>query len=698
MKKDYGRILSRAVFKGLKIVSISALGCLVALCSPQALCHVMAAGPVRFTTYLMMDENGEFATDSNGEYIQLFDEKGNLLAYNDDVVKYLKEHSNDDGNNLAAKEREFFLIDGKLYLDEAGSMELTDLSKVMPAVFKYDGLQSGYTLQAGNGTVYLSPLSVQGSPVYVARVAGTYEKLPAFTVSSDGDISYFERGSVSDGSNEVSFVYDSNYFYDENLSQLLSLDAAVPDAGGDNAPMFAGYYVKNTDGRRQFIDIDGSIVLSAGEYRDISNGHADAEYCYAVRLYADGADTVTLYSDIDSGSLYSDYQRMNGFDNIGGDMLWQLSYDNNPARGHFAGYYAKGAEEGSFDRFIDESGNLTDGSSGPQDENREYSARFYHIVSADGANVYFSDGKVYSDSALTNEISNIADVTGGIPEDTEEKVHSDEKNMDGIAKRYFIGYYFASDFWENEEDSEREMLLSEYEEEGFDPANVEISKIRFADRAGNIVFNGAGAPDFDQDMTVFQNWYTVTVWDDGEVEIEDKADETVKDNEAIEEGDEEKTEGEDAEASKEGADESKEKDAEKEGEDKDKPAADDKDKPAGGDTQNPEGDPAAIDKGSDDSSAAQPGSEDSKDGEGSDNPEDKKEGVEENAKPSDKEQGTDDGNAENSGDGGDDGGSDAGSDGSEGSSENSSSNTADSGGNVAVVMSPPESNEEGEGN
>ncbi len=686
MKKDYGRILSRTVFKGLKIVSISALGCLVALCSPQALCHVMAAGPVRFTTYLMIDDEGEFATDSRGEYIQLFDEKGNLLANNDDVVNYLKDHTSENGvNNLAAKERPFYLIDGKFYLNESGSEELTDLSRVMPAIFKYGGIESGYTLEADNGTVYISPLNVQGNPVYVARIAGAYENLPAFTISSDGDISYFERGSVSGASNEVDFVYDSNYFYDENLNQLLSMDSLIPESDGDDAPMFAGYYIKNGDDRRQFIDIDGSIVLSAADYKDMAGGAVtDAEYCYLVNLYADGADTVTLYSDIESGSLYDDYQRTDGFGNIGDDMLWQLSYDNSPARGHFAGYYTAGEEDGSFDRFIDDGGNLTEGSSGPTDENKDYNARFYHIVSVDGASVYFSDGKVYSDPELTTEISNIADVTGGIPEDSEEKVHSDKKEMDGVAKRYFIGYYFASDFWEDEEGAEREMLLSEYEEEGFDPADVEISKIKFADRDGNIVFNGDDAPDFGEDMTVYQNWYTVTVWDDGEVEVEDEADETKDDEEDIE--DEEEKDGEDQS-------DGETDDSEEKKDDQD----DDKEKPAGEEGQEPAVDGTGTDQGGENPSATEPGSSENsdKDTDGD------KEGVEENAKPSDKENGTDDGSE--AGSDGNDGGSD-GNTGNDGGSESETgtdggSNTGHGGGgNIDMVVSAPEAEEEGEGN
>ncbi len=684
MKKHIGRIIRRRIFKGLKILAISALGCLVALCSPQAVCHVLAAGPVRFTTYLMLDENGEFATDSRGDYIQLLDEKGNLLAYNDDVRRYLKDHADEDGNGLAAKEKEFFLIGGKLYLDESGSMELTDLSKVMPALFKYGGIESGYTLESDRGAIYIAPLDVQGRPVYVAKIAGDYEKLPAFTISSDGEIGYFERDSVSGGSGEVDFVYDSNYYYDENLVQILNMGEVVPEAGSEDEPMFAGYFVKSGSDRRQFIDIDGSVVLPAGEYRDMKSSGAviEAEYCYVIGLYADGAELKNIYSDVDGEALYHDYQQTDSFDNIGDDILSQLSYDNGPARGHFAGFYAQGGEEGSLVRFIDESGNASDTSEGAG--NRDYYARFYHIITADGSenggSVYFSDGKAFSDPELMTGISNIADVTGSIPEDSSEKVHSDKKDMDGISTRYFVGYYFATDFWEDgEEDTHREILASEYEEEGFDPAEVEINKIQFADRDGNIVFDPDNAPEISEDMTVYENWYTVTVWDDGEVEVEDKADETAGDKEAVEEDTEEKKEGE--EASEENPDESEDK---KDGQD-----GEDKEKPEGEEGKTPEGDGTDIDKGSEDPAAVQPGSDGSENGDDNNDSEEKKEGIEENAKPSDKEQGNDDesdaGDAGNSGDGGD------------GDNTGKGGDSGNAGGNVDMIMSVPKPDEEGEG-
>lgn len=679
MKRNFGRILSRGFHRGLKIVSISVLGSLVVFCSPQALCHVMAAGPVRFTTYLMIDENGEFATDASGEYIQLFDEKGNLLAYNEDVKEFLKTHADDSGSNLSAREKVFYLIDGKMYHDDSGSNELTDLSEVMPSIFKYGTINDGYTLGTGNGTVYISPLFVNGNPVYVARVAGAYEKLPAFTISSDGEIGYFERGSVSNGDKEIAFVYDSNYFYDENLNQLENMDGLVPASGDENAPMFAGYYITNGNDRRQFIDIDGTIVLSAGEYREIARGGAtEAEYCYVISLNADGADTKHIYSDVKDGSLYNDYQRTTGFDNIGDDMLWQLSYSCNHARGHFAGYYASGDEEGSFTRFIDDNGYICGESGG--NGNKEFNARFYHVLTTDdGASVNLSNGKVYSDTELTNVISNIADVTGGIPADSEEEVHSDEKDMDGISKRYFIGYYFASDFWEDdgEGDSEREILLSEYEEEGFDPANVEINKIKFADRDGNIVFNPDDAPDITGDMTVYQNWYTVTVWDDGEVEIEDKADEVKKDKDTSVSEDEEVIEGEDQ--TEENPDESELNKDGQDGEETEKSPTEEDKQPTGDDT--------SIDQGGDTPAAVNPGNETSETSEGKADPDGDNEGVEENAKPLDKDQSEDDGSDSGDGDGNGDGDS--------GSGDNSG-NGGES--NVDVIIPDPVTQDEGEGN
>ena len=513
---------------------------------------------MRFATFLMMDEDGGYATDADGAYIQLFDEKGNLLVYNEDVIEYLKSHSGDGENRkLAAKERVFFLKDGKLYYDESGNLELTDLSKVMPAIFKYGTIESGYTLESDNGVVYISPLNVNGESVYVARVGGTYEALPAFTISADGRIGYFEKGYISNGENQIAFVYDANYFYDENLNQLISMDVLVPEAGDENSPMFAGYYISNGDDRRQLIDIDGSIVLSAGDYMAMvgSGAGVEAEYCYIVNLYADGADALTIYSDMGDGSLYNDYQRMNAFENIGGDLLWQVSSDGG--RGHFAGYYRAGEEDGSFVRLIDESGNLIADNDSSADGNREYYARFYHVLTADGSDegtdVYFSDGKVYSDPELMNAISNISEVTGELPDYYEEEIQSEEEDPEGnvrhgVVKRYFLGYYFATGFGEEDEEGshESEMLLSEYEEEGFDPSGVELNKVRFTDRAGNIVFDPDNSPAIDGDMAVYQNWFTVTIWDDGEVEISEEADET--DEEEDPEVLDEETEEEDPEA------------------------------------------------------------------------------------------------------------------------------------------------------
>ena len=674
MKRNFGRILSRGFHRGLKIVSISVLGSLVAFCSPQALCHVMAAGPVRFTTYLMVDENGEFATDAGGEYIQLFDEKGNLLAHNDDVKEFLKKNSDKDGNNkLAAKEKEFFLIDGKLYLDESGSEELADLSVVMPSIFKYDIIDSGYTLEAGNGTVFISPLQVNGDSVYVARVAGDYQKLPAFTISEDGNIGYFERGSVLGNGSEISFVYDSNYFYDENLNQIDNMSAIVPGPGDESAPMFTGYYIKNGSDRRLFVDVDGAVVMSPDEYRSIiGDASIEPEYCYTVNLNADGADTFTIYSDTESGSLYSDYRKEAAFENLSGDMLSQLSYENNTARGHFAGFYS--ANEESTLKFIDSAGNLT-GEDGEAEGNRDYFARFYHVITADGGNggeIFYSDGKTYSDSELTTEVSNIADITGGIPEDYTEDVHSDEKEMDGITTRYFIGYYFASDFGADEEADEKEMLLSEYEEEGFDPSAVEINKVKFADRDGNIVFNHDEAPSFDGDMAVYQNWYTVTVWDDGEVEIGEEADE----KKADEETDETKLD-EDTDETK--LDEDTEKTEEPENPE-DVIPEEEKDAAS---TEPAISEPAAE---STDSTAQSTNSEEGEDK--------NKEGIEEDAKPNDdstkKPEGSDSGDDGDDGDGGNGGTGRDGSDNS-GTDEKGVDNTG-------IDMNVPKSEDETEGN
>ena len=673
MKKNYGRILSRNVKKGLKIVSISALSSLVAFCSPQALCHVSAAGPVRFTTYLMIEENGEFARDSHGEYIQLFDEKGNLLAYNDDVKEFLESHAGEDGKNkLGAKAKEFFLINGKLYLDDSGSSQLTDLSEVMPAMFKYGDIDSGYTLQADNGTVYISPLNIDGDAVYIARVAGDYEKLPAFTISQDGYIGYLERGTVSDGENEASFVYDSNNFYDEDMNRLDNMAVLVPSEGDGNSPMFTGYYVRSGGDRRQFIDIDGSIVMSAADYMEMA-GRAEAEYCYRVFLSAEGAGDVTLYSDTSDGTLYDDFRKNEGFDGLGGDVLGELSYGSNPARGHFAGFYGAGDEEGSSVRFIDAGGNLTDGSRGSTDGNRNYNARFYHILKAYGSDsnsyVYFEDGRAYSDPELQNAISNIKDVTGSIPEDSEEKVHSDKKDMDGVVKKYFLGYYFASDFGstDGEGDSDEEVLKSEFDKEGFDPSSVDINKVKFADRDGNIVFDAGSAPDIDEDMGLYQNWYTVTVWDDGEVEVEEKADEV---KEKIEPEDTEATEGEAAEkeAEGEGTEEGDES-----GEKKDEgDSAEDKSKEEGTEDK-------SKDEGTEDKSKDEGAGQDAEDKDKEENPDasDNKEGIEENAKPNDEDKIVHASSDEEGGNGDGDGAQDNGESQSSGGSEESGNASPD---------------------
>ena len=631
MKKAKGRILNRGVRRVIKIVSISALGSLVAICSPQAVCHVSASDTVKFSSYLMIEDDGEFATDENGAHIQILDEKGNLLAANEDVKDFLAEHSGENGgSNLAAREKAFYLIGDKLYLDASGDTELTNLSEVMPAMFKYGAIDSGYALESEDGTINISPLCVDGDAVYVARITGTIDELPAFTISENGDIGYLERGSVSDGSNRVSFVYDSNYFYDENLKQLVSMEELVPEEGDEDAPMFAGFYIKNDDGRLQFIDIDGAIVLSAEEYKEVAKDSAtEAEYCYVLTLSAEDADSLELYSDLENGQLYEDYQRSEAFDNVGEEMMEQLSYDeeSNASRGHFAGFYLPGEEEGSVIRFIDSEGSLIDGTIDGLDGNEESSARFYHILTADGSDegtdFYYSEGKTYSDSELMNEISNLSEVFEKMPEDTEKKVHNDKKDMDGIEKRYFLGYYFASDFSIDEDDDEEEneteesVLLSKYDEEDFDPADVEIYKVKFADRNGKIVFDPEDAGAIDGDYRIFQNWYTVTIWNDGEVETSEDADESVSKDDSIgeEEFDNEELTGEEIP-----------------GEDEIAP------------------DESEVEKPSDDAAAETKDSADQ-----DEKSDDDKEVIEETAKPSDKDQGTgDDGGSD--GEGGSDGG------------------------------------------
>ncbi len=535
MRKDTLRAVKRSVRKGFKMFSITVLGSSVAFWAPWAVCHVSAAGPVRFHTYLMMDENGDMARDENGKLIQLFDEKGNLLIQNDDVVHFLEAHTDEEGNNdLSAKEREFFLIDGKFYFDSDKEEEITDLSEVVPALFKYEGLSGGYSLEAENGTVTINPIETDGDPVYVARIAGSDEGLPAFTITDSGSVGYLTKGSIGEGDNTASFVYDNNNFYDEDMNILDKLDGVVPEETEDG-PMFTGYYAKNGDDRHQIVDIDGSIMVSAGEYADMigEDGAAQSEYCNVLKFSGNDADTLTVYSDMEDGSLYKDYQRTESFDNIGGAILAQLAYDEetNDERGHFAGYYKANPddEDAPMIQIIDEGGNLLADNVGVLSGNEEYNARFYHKLTMVGGEsegeLYYADGKWYKDTALLEEAEGIGDVIGDMPADEENEVYSEEKEMNGVQTKYFIGYYFETGFGadEDEEDQEQEMLLSDYDQENFDPYAVEINKVKFSDRDGNIVFDGSVS--IDGDAIIYQNFYTVTVWDDGEVEVEDSAEE-----------------------------------------------------------------------------------------------------------------------------------------------------------------------------
>jgi hypothetical protein len=555
MRKEIRKAVKRTARKGFKLFFITVLGSSVAFWAPWAVCHASAAEAVRFSTYLMMDSDGNIACDENGKYIQLFDEKGNLLIQNEDVVTFLEAHAGEDGSNeLSAKEREFFLIDGKFYFDSGKEEEITNLSDVLPALFKYDGLAYGYSLQSDSGTVMISPIETDGDPVYVARVAGDNANLPAFTITGGGDVEYLSNGTIGEGDNSASFVYDKNHFYDEDMNILESLDGVIPESTEDG-PMFTGYYAKNGEDRNQVVDIDGNIVMSAGDYSDMveEGGQVSSEYCNVLTFSGNDADSLTVYSDMETGSLYKDYQRTEAFDNIGSAILSQLAYDaeTNDERGHFAGYYKPNAEdpEAPMIQIIDADGNLIAENIGALSGNEEYGARFYHTLTMDGvedgAEVYYSDGKWYKDTTLSEVAENISDIIGGIPADEENEVYSEEKEMAGVQTKYFIGYYFATNFGDEEntdevntDDQESEILLSDYDSENFDPANIEIDKIKFADRDGNIVFDNSVS--IDGDVSIYQNFYTVTVWDNGEVETVEFAEEPQEEEEIIQE--EEQTE------------------------------------------------------------------------------------------------------------------------------------------------------------
>ncbi len=411
MKKDQKRIFDLNILKGFKLFIISAFVSLVALCLPQAVCHVSAAEPVKFSTYLMIDENGEFATDADGKYIQLFDEKGNLLTGNADVIEYLRGNSGDGKKiKLGAKEIAFFLIDGKFYLDEEGENLLTDFSLVMPAIFKYGGIESGYTLQSDYGTVTISSAGEGEDSVYIARVSGTYEKLPAFTLDKDGGIKYFEKDRISDGINNLQFVYDADNFYDENLVPIESIEIVIPDPESEDNPLFTGYYITNGAKCIQFIDRDGKFAISPRDYIDMITDGAtvEAKYCYGLTLNVEGEEILFLYADVDEGILYEDYQENTVFEKLSEEVINELSGDEE--RGFFAGFYAVN-EDGEYIRFIDEEGNLINESLNFINGNMELTARFYQVLTnyrdEEGLEVYLSDGAVYIDPELLTRFDDI---------------------------------------------------------------------------------------------------------------------------------------------------------------------------------------------------------------------------------------------------------------------------------------------------
>ena len=411
MKKDQKRMFDLNILKGFKLGIISVLASLVAICLPQAVCHVSAAEPVKFSTYLMLDENGEFATDADGKYIQLFDEKGNLLTGNRDVIEYLKGNSGDGKKiKLGAKEIAFFLIDGKFYLDDEGENLLTDFSLVMPSVFKYGGIEEGYTLQSDYGTVTISSAGEGEDPVYIARVSGTYEKLPAFTLDKDGGIKYFEKDRISDGINNLQFVYDADNFYDENLNPIESIEMVIPDSESEDNSLFTGYYITNGAKCIQFIDRDGKFAISPRDYIDMITDGAtvEAKYCYGLTLNVEGEEILFLYADVDEGILYEDYQENTVFEKLSEEVINELSGDEE--RGFFAGFYAV-SEDGEYIRFIDEDGNLISESLNFINGNMELTARFYQVLTnyrdEEGLEVYLSDGVVYIDPELLTRFDDI---------------------------------------------------------------------------------------------------------------------------------------------------------------------------------------------------------------------------------------------------------------------------------------------------
>ncbi len=416
MKKDQKRMFDLKNLKGFKMFIIFVFASLALFVSPQAVCYVNAAEPIRFSTYLMIDENGEFATDADGKYIQLFDEKGNLLTGNRDVIDYLRS-SKENGKNtkLGAREKAFYLIDGKFYFDEEGENLITDLSQVLPAIFKYGDLESGYTLESDFGTVIITSDPESEEPLYIARVSGTYEKLPAFTLDRDGNLLYFDKAHIGDELYDLFFVYDADNFYDQNLNKIESVEISLPDLESENEPLFTGYYITNGAKCLQFIDREGNFVISPAVYTDMITDGAVVEpkYCYGLKLTVDGNEILFLYADIDEGAVYEDFQESTVFEALSEEVLEQIP--NDEESGFFAGFYAVN-NDGEYLRFIDENGYLISDSLNFVDGNIELKARFYQIIpnyqDEEGFEVYLSDGELYIDPELLNRFVDIETSVG----------------------------------------------------------------------------------------------------------------------------------------------------------------------------------------------------------------------------------------------------------------------------------------------